>query len=317
MLEMIFGIYGLIWWLIFKKYKWLPINLWTVVTSIYVGIVTVAILLLCVNRYQPVTSQSRFVAITTPIISEVSGKVIEVLAQEGQPLKAGDVLLRIEPAPYKAKLSSVQAQLNLALEILDQEQSLLKRGAGNKGDLRKAQAEVDRWRGEVDMAQFNLNATELRAPADGYALQVAVRPGQFVSPMPFAQVMVFVHSHDPVLIASFKQNATEFIDAGDVAEVAFDSLPGRVFKAKVKSVQGFIAQGQISASGKLIDPESIMGRKGITPVALKMEDPLDMYNLPPGSSATVAVYTGKLHHLDIFRKIILRIKSWENWVFFP
>jgi hypothetical protein len=60
-----------------------------------------------------------------------------------------------------------------------------------------------------------------------------------------------------------------------------------------------------------------MGRKGTTPVGLKLEEVLSSYNLPPGSSATVAVYTGKLHHLDIFRKIILRIKSWENWVFFP
>lgn len=317
MLELIFGLYGLIWWLVFKKYKLLPINLWTVVTSIYTAIIMMTLLLLVLNRYQPITHHARFLALTTPIVSEVPGKVVEVLAREGAPLKSGDVLLKIDPTPFQAKVTSAQAQLTLAESVLNQELSLEKRGAGNKGDLRKAQAEADRLRADLEVAQFNLNATEIRAPADGYALQVTVRPGQYVTPTPFAQIMVFVHSHAPLLIASFKQGATTFINVDDKAEVAFDSLPGQVFKARVKNVQGFIAQGQISASGRLIDPEALMNQKGTTPISIEMVNDMSQYNLPPGSSATVSVYTGKFHHLDIVRRIILRIKSWENWVFFP
>jgi RND family efflux transporter MFP subunit len=317
MLELIFGIFGAVWWLIFKKFKLLPINLWTVVTSIYIAVVTMGLILLVLNRYQPVTSQARFLALTTPIVSEVSGKVVEVLAQEGVPLKSGDVLMKIDPTPFQLKVTSAQAQLTLAEAVLKQEATLDKNGAGNKGDVRKAQADVDRLSAELELAKFNLNATEIRAPADGYALQVAVRPGQYVTPTPFAQVMVFVHEHAPLLVASFKQNATTFIDSGDKAEVAFDSLPGQVFKARVKNIQGFIAQGQITASGRLIDPDAVLKQKGSTPVSLEMIDDMSAYNLPPGSSATVAVFTGKLHHLDILRRVILRIKSWENWVFFP
>jgi RND family efflux transporter MFP subunit len=317
MLELIFGLYGFIWWLIFKKYKLLPINLWTVVTSIYAAVVFMALLLLVLNRYQPITPYARFLALTTPIVSEVSGKVIEVLAQEGVPLKSGDVLMKIDSTPFRSRVTSVQAQLTLAEAVLNQEATLDKRGAGNKGDVRKAQADVDRLRADLEVAQFNLDATEIRAPADGYALQVAVRPGQFVTPTPFAQVMVFVHTHAPLLVASFKQNATTFIDSGDKAEVAFDSLPGQVFKARVKNIQGFIAQGQITASGRVIDPEALMSQKGTTPISLEMVDDMSAYHLPPGSSATVAVFTGKLHHLDLVRRIILRIKSRENWVFFP
>ncbi len=317
MLELIFGLYGLAWWLIFKKYKLLPINLWTIVTSVYTAVILMSLLLLVLNRYQPITPHARFLALTTPIVSEVSGKVVEVLAQEGVPVKSGDILLKIDPTPFRARVTSAQAQLTLAESVLHQEVSLDKRGAGNKGDVRKAQADVDRLQADLEVALFNLNATEIRAPADGYALQVAVRPGQFVTPTPFAQIMVFVHTHAPLLIASFKQGATTFINADDKAEVAFDSLPGQVFKARVKNIQGFIAQGQISASGRLIDPDALMSQKGSTPISLEMVDDMSAYNLPPGSSAMVSVYTGKFHHLDIVRRIILRIKSWENWVFFP
>ena len=37
--------------------------------------------------------------------------------------------------------------------------------------------------------------------------------------------------------------------------------------------------------------------------------------LPVGAQASVAIYTDRVHALSILRKIILRIKSWENFVF--
>ena len=38
-------------------------------------------------------------------------------------------------------------------------------------------------------------------------------------------------------------------------------------------------------------------------------------NLPVGAQASVAVYTDQVHALSILRKIVIRIKSWENYVF--
>jgi hypothetical protein len=38
-------------------------------------------------------------------------------------------------------------------------------------------------------------------------------------------------------------------------------------------------------------------------------------NLPVGSQASIAVYTDRVHALSILRKIVLRIHSWENYVF--
>jgi hypothetical protein len=39
------------------------------------------------------------------------------------------------------------------------------------------------------------------------------------------------------------------------------------------------------------------------------------YQIPLGSTAQVAIYTKHWHHLSLLRKILLRMRSWENYVF--
>jgi len=314
MIEMIFGVYGVIWWLISKQVKILPIHLWTVVTSIFIAAVTIIFLFIWLGRYQPVTKYARTYAITTSVISEVQGRVIEVTRDGGKPLKTGDMLFKIDPETYESRLDSIAAQLKLAELRLKQESDLVASGAGNQYDLDTATSEADRLKADLRGTQYQLAATTVRAPADGYVTQVAIRPGQFVVPIAFSQVMVLVHAEAPILVAGFPQAGIEFINAGDEAEIAFDAAPGRLFKGKVKAVRPLMAEGAASASGMLVAGDE-SGKRGRTPISIEITDEdYAKYNLPAGSSATEAVLTGKMHHFNILRRMILRIKSWDTWV---
>ncbi len=44
---------------------------------------------------------------------------------------------------------------------------------------------------------------------------------------------------------------------------------------------------------------------------------IEALGLPAGAQAMVTVYTEKMHFLSMVRKILLRIKSWENYLFIP
>jgi hypothetical protein len=55
---------------------------------------------------------------------------------------------------------------------------------------------------------------------------------------------------------------------------------------------------------------------GHIPVVFDYEDDVQALNLPTGAQASIAVYTHNFHALSLVRKIILRIKSWENYAFF-
>jgi hypothetical protein len=48
---------------------------------------------------------------------------------------------------------------------------------------------------------------------------------------------------------------------------------------------------------------------------IHITDDTSNYSLPGGSAAQVALYTQYAHHFAIMRRILLRMRSWENYVF--
>jgi multidrug resistance efflux pump len=173
---------------------------------------------------------------------------------------------------------------------------------------------VARLQAELEDAQFDLDRTVVRAPSPGYVTQMALRPGMYVIPAPLRPVMVFVHKDDQQLAAGFEQNALQRVRAGDEAEIAFDALPGQILKGKVKYVLDAIATGQLQATGTLQDMGAdVPGGRAVA--IIDITDDTSGYNLPGGSSAQVALYTEYAHHFAIIRRILLRMRSWQNYVF--
>jgi multidrug resistance efflux pump len=173
---------------------------------------------------------------------------------------------------------------------------------------------VARLQAELGEAQYNLDQTVVRAPGPGYVTQMALRPGMYVVPAPLRPVMVFVHEDDQKLAAGFQQNALQRIRTGDEAEVAFDAIPGRVFKAKVQHVVDAIALGQLQATGTLQDMGvALPGGRAVA--IIQVDEDTSGYNIPGGAAAQVAVYTPYAHHFALIRKILLRMRSWQNFVF--
>jgi multidrug resistance efflux pump len=173
---------------------------------------------------------------------------------------------------------------------------------------------VARLRADLKDAEYNLELTTVRAPGAGFVTQVALRPGMFVVPAPFKPAMVFVNLDDRSLAAGFQQNALQRVRPGDEAEVAFDGVPGRVFKARVRNVLDAIATGQLQAGGILQD----MGERapgGRAVALIDITEDTSPYNLPGGAAAQVALYTPHWHHFAIIRRILLRMRSWQNYVF--
>jgi multidrug resistance efflux pump len=314
-IEILIGVYGGILWLVFKKFKLLPVNTWTMVGSFLVGAFTLLFLVLMMNMYQPLTNDSRFMAATTPIVAEVRGKVIEVPVKSNTPLKQGDVLFKIDPLPYQHKVAAVEAQLGLATTRLKQESDLVSKGAGNQYEVEQFDAEVKRLTAELDQAKLDLDNTVVRAPGDGYVTQVSLRPGQMAVPMPLAPLMVFIHEEERHFIAGFRQNSMQGIDPGDKAEVSLDGVPGVIFAAKVKQIIPFMSEGQISPTGKLNTLEGVHYDPGRVLVEIEFTDDLSAYKLPVGASGTTTIYTGEYKPIQVMRMVILRIKAWEKYVF--
>ena len=316
MIELMIAVYGTIWWLVFKKFKLVPINQWTVVTSVLIGVSIIGFVLMMVNLYQPSSKDGRSFVYTTPIVSQVKGKVIEVPVEPNKPLQKGDVLFRIDPVPFQNKLDSLLAELKLAETRLKQEKSLMEANAGSQYEVEKYDSEVDRLRADVANARFDLEHTVTRAPTDGMVTQVFLQPGAMAVSLPLSPVMVFLHTDKQYFVVTYKQNVLQGIRSGAEAEIAFNAIPGRVFSGKVDRTLPVLGEGQISPTGRLLR-FGATASPGRAPVLVIVTDDLSGYNLPIGAQAQVAIYTDHFKMFGIVRRILLRIASWENYVFIP
>ena len=131
---------------------------------------------------------------TVAIKSRVDGRLLAAGFREGQLVKAGEVLFRIDPAPFEtamhqaqAAVTRDQAQLNNAQSNMRRSESLLKQGAISAqsvdqvvAEAQAAAATVVADQAAVEQAKLQLGYTEIRSPIDGKTGSILIHPGNLV-----------------------------------------------------------------------------------------------------------------------------------------
>jgi len=301
-------------WLIFKIFK-ISVNKWSLTTVILGAVIMMGILLGGMAYFHPASKSARSYFITTPIVSNVRGKVIELSAKTNVPLKEGDILFKIDPIPFQGVVDDLNAQLKFSRKRLADSIELVKIAGGAKFDIDQYQKEVKSLESQLVTAQFNLDSCTVRAPGSGFITHVRVRPGQIAVPLPVMPVMTFVNDDSEVFIAGFSQEPMQNIKVGNQAEVIFPGIPGRVFQAKVSKILPALAEGELSPNKNMYAFSHDLP-EGLVPVFLTFEEDMSDFYIPMGSDATATVYSHRWHHIVIIRKILLRMESWRNFAHF-
>jgi multidrug resistance efflux pump len=167
-------------------------------------------------------------------------------------------------------------------------------------------APVAQVRAQLENAKWELSQTTVLAPADGYAINVQLRPGAFTAAFPITPAMTFVEQTYQV-IALFAQNELHQIEPGNEAEFTLNTYPGRIIKASVDSIVWAQGQGQVPLSTQL--PATGLGPipPGRFPVKLTVAEKDANLFLPAGAVGNGAVYTEHGAMLHIIRKVIMRV----------
>jgi RND family efflux transporter MFP subunit len=145
------------------------------------------------------------------VSSKVTGKVVNVMLEEGQRVEAGDVIARLDDANWKAALAQSNAQLQQAeanvasaQTAFDDAKPIFERSQKQKdaavisaqsfdeshaqfnvsrNNLLVSQRGLESARAGVEVAQRNLDDTVIRAPFAGVVTEKAAQPGEMVSPV--------------------------------------------------------------------------------------------------------------------------------------
>lgn len=179
----------------------------------------------------------------------VAGQVKELLYEEGDVVKKGDLVATLDKSPYdrqlaQSKASQAASKVNLEnAEILYQRRlANVRTGGVSQEELDNARYSRDQLRAILqqneaakDVAQYNLSYTEVYAPTDGIILTRIKEPGSTVSAN---QAVYTISISNPVWIRAFV--AEPFLGKvtyGMPAEIYTDTLHGKVYQGKV----GFIS----------------------------------------------------------------------------
>jgi multidrug resistance efflux pump len=181
-----------------------------------------------------------------------------------------------------------------------------------EAQVRVSQAQVENTRASLETARWELTQTIVRAPGNGTMVNVNLRPGFFVVPMPLGEVMTFVDDEYQIF-ALFNQNELHQVEVGNEAEITLDTYPGRVIKAHVDSIIWAQSQGQLDANGDL-PKTGFNPPPGRFPVKLVVADSDKALFLAAGARGNAALYTEHFALVHIIRKVLLRVESYLDYI---
>lgn len=194
--------------------------------------------------------------------TQVNGVLLRVLFQEGQMVKAGEVLAEIDPRPYQAQLAQAQGQLARDQALLANAHIDLKRYAGlypqggvpkqtydtQASLVKQLEGTVQADQGQVDSAKINLAYCQITSPIDGRVGLRLVDPGNFVQTSNTNGIVV-VNTIKPITVVfSISEDnipqVIQQIDAGKKLSV----------KAYDRDQHRLLATGELLTLDNQIDP---------------------------------------------------------------
>lgn len=165
---------------------------------------------------------------------EIAGRIHSIHFSEGQAVRTGDLLFRLDDSVHAAELQQAQASLRLATSDHDRAQELFARKLVSVRERDAAAARLDMDRATVALAEARLAKTRIRAPFNGVAGLRSVSPGDYVTP---GQSLAPLEALS-ILKADFRlsEAALSAIRIGQSLNLEVDAFPGDIFPGTVYAI---------------------------------------------------------------------------------
>jgi multidrug resistance efflux pump len=158
-----------------------------------------------------------------------------------------------------------------------------------------------------------ITAIAVRAPADGYVTNLALRKGARVASLPLTPVMAFIDTSDTIVGAEIAQIYARYIEPGQKAEVTFKLYPGKIFTGRVETVLQAISTGQVQPSGLAVTPKDVQSAPFV--VRIQLDDAEIAKRLPVGSTGEAAIFTDHVKAAHVIRRVMLRMTAYLNYIY--
>ncbi|MBY0293621.1 MAG: efflux RND transporter periplasmic adaptor subunit [Alphaproteobacteria bacterium] len=278
--------FGIVLWL--KKEKVLPEK------AIYQPIPVEAVKAKSGSILRRITTVGSLSAIQSVVLRpEVSGKIAKIFFQDGENVKAGDPLYKIDDAVYAAKVKEAEAHLALNKEEHSRAIKLLEKNFGTIQQRDRTLAEVQVSEAVLEEAKIRLDNTIIKAPFEGVMGLSAVSVGAFVSE---SVELVNIVDLDPINVDfHVPESYLPSVHPGDEVDVTiedFDPLP-------------------VPAVVKAIDPKI---DEATRTVIIRAQMPNKELAYRPGEFARVTVLAGTIKDAVLIPEVAVEREGDEEHV---
>lgn len=112
---------------------------------------------------------------------EITGLVRVIGFDEGQRVKRGQLLAKIDDAELRAQVTQSEARFELAKLNLQRAENLQQTQANTKADMDRAHSEFATAQADLELLKVRLDRTEIKAPFDGIVGSRTLSPGDYVN----------------------------------------------------------------------------------------------------------------------------------------
>lgn len=190
------------------------------------------------------------------VVSQITGVVLDINAEEGEYVQAGQLLVKVEPDRYRLEVERNEAALNRLETDFQRKQELFDRKLVSAEDFERVSAEYEAQKAQVALARLDLKYTDIRAPISGFISERMVRVGNLVE---LHQPVYSITSYDPLLaVLHVPERELGVLRKGLEVTVRLDAFPGQEFKGEVIRISPVIdpATGTFRVTTEVKDPEN-------------------------------------------------------------
>lgn len=169
------------------------------------------------------------------ITPEIGGRVTAIQFTPGAVVKAGDPLVQLNDAPDRGELANYEAQARWASISLQRSQILRQRQVVAQETVDQQQSQLDQVRAQIAKTEAIIAQKLIRAPFAGRLGVRQIELGQYVNPG--AAVVTLTDLRQLYVNFTLPSTMRAQIALGQEVNVTADAFPGRVFKAKITTLE--------------------------------------------------------------------------------
>lgn len=187
------------------------------------------------------------------VVSEITGVVLETIAEEGDFVNAGDVLARVETDRYRLEVDRANAALKRLKTDYERKKELFQRELVSAEVFEQVSADFEAQVAEHELALLNLKHTDIRAPISGYVAERMIRRGNLVE---LYQPVYSIASYDPLLaVLHVPERELAVLRKGQKVVMQLDAWPGEEFTGEVIRISPVVdpETGTFRVTSEIVD----------------------------------------------------------------